>query len=89
MVCLGLVVEVVGVEALMLAAVFLREIGVRPVESDLETAPVRCRTGVLVPAGGAVLGFIFASLCVLVMGEALFGVGVLGVGVLGDMPTVL
>jgi len=72
----------------MLPIVPRREIGVLPVESDLETAPVLWRTGVLVPAGGVVLGVLSrASLCVLVTeGTAdLLVVGVLGVGVLGDM----
>jgi len=73
--------------------VFRRERGVRPVESDFEIAPVLWRTGVLLAAGGAVLGILnLTSLCVLEIKPGavdLFGVGVLGVGVLGDMPTVL
>lgn len=79
--------------ALKVEAVPRREMGVRPVVSDFEIAPVLCLTGVLVPAaGGSVLGLLsFTSLCALGMEETvdLAEVPVRGVGVLGDMLTEL
>jgi len=78
---------VVGVVALGLEAVPRREMGVRPVESDLEIAPVLCRTGVLLVAGCSVLGVLcLTSLCALGIEEAVDLPGVVAreVGVRGE-----
>lgn len=55
-------------EAPRFEVVARRDMGVRPVESDFEIAPVLWRAGVVEAAGGAVLGVLIrASLCVLEM----------------------
>jgi len=76
------------VEAPRLEVVARREMGVRPVESDFEIAPVLWRAGVVEAAGGAVLGvLILASLCV--PGGALIVISGVSLEMVGGPPDLL